>query len=1104
MITYQGQFIDGIDLRYKVYDSFVKEEIIINSLEDLHNNIGNNRPRTDNLMFEIKIRAYQFANDSDMNMRIDGRRVNFRDLNQSESSANEIEFIDENNRSVYTFKKPYAYDQNDSLFLNYTFRVNPQGNLVIKVYTPYSWLNSSERAYPLVIDPTVTIVNVGSNGSLTNVTQENRFSHLNISDSNLLMYIPFDTNTSNTTFYDYTPNNNDATKGNKAWASTLSECNLLGGCHNQTSTTVGDVFTQVPSLTSTGSTNFSACVWVNPSATPSVLRDIIGTESTVGSQRGWVLRSSATGVFQFHTFNVSQTVSQGGLATGGVWQHLCGTYNWGTGQGTLYINGTQVDQDNHDAGGVNNSQNLFIGGTDNIARSWIGLIDEVMIFNRVLTSTEVNLIYQNSSTINRFLSRGEQIFNELNLSGTGSENRVNITLDAQTLLSSSFQIKIGDSGSGAYTYGETIECVNGQCNDAIVDTPNNSSLVVIFNPTPSSRFYTPVLQNNITLSSYVGSLYCRRLQEAGRTYTLTQDVNSVSTCFTVTADNITLDADGFRIILTATNSSAIGIDARNVNNFTLIDAQMVNWTTSIDTSGTETSTPNAGRLTVQGSNVSLLKANGLSDSLTISGGNGSQVKLTTSNSSEVQIIGGTPSTSLGALTGGNGGNLTLTNSRVTGIIDLSGGNGTSTIAPANGGNAGIMLGEGRVNLSSTTIRSEDGEGESGGANGNFGQIIINYTTSFDDRNAIYEDNLTLLRIINGSLNGGEIRFLPTIMPSGFSNLSTATSLRFNFAEVNTVSQPLINKSANITLYGTPSTGLTSPTLARNGVDCANSCYNFTSLTATNVIFNVSSWTNYSLIDNVTAQTLSRSVSQDLSLGESLEKSANIVRLISDSFIISLDSPVLKLLMRVISQDASISNSVEALKNLLREATQDMGISLFLERLTTISRETNLDISFSDTMLRILFASRETADTLNFGQDVQRTRIVPRSITDTLTFNDAVGRLQTLSRSVSQLLNFIISLFGVDTSAPEEPQEGVGSGKSEAPITGGVIGSADKTELAFKGGAIALLLMLFLMLAFISDTLRREKKIGRTLQIFFLVLLGGILTGLYFIIEKIII
>ena len=56
----------------------------------------------------------------------------------------------------------------------------------------------------------------------------------------------------------------------------------------------------------------------------------------------------------------------------------------------------------------------------------------------------------------------------------------------------------------------------------------------------------------------------------------------------------------------------------------------------------------------------------------------------------------------------------------------------------------------------------------------------------------------------------------------------------------------INSSANVTLFGLPTT-FTNPKVLKDGANCLD-CHNFTSLNAGTVVFNVTSWSNYSVGD----------------------------------------------------------------------------------------------------------------------------------------------------------------------------------------------------------------------------------------------------------------
>jgi parallel beta-helix repeat protein len=100
---------------------------------------------------------------------------------------------------------------------------------------------------------------------------------------------------------------------------------------------------------------------------------------------------------------------------------------------------------------------------------------------------------------------------------------------------------------------------------------------------------------------------------------------------------------------------------------------------------------------------------------------------------------------------------------------------------------------------------------------------------------------------------GKINFTSGISGSGsllFGSDSTYdVALNTNYAYVDSVGQSGFNKSANVTLYGTPGAGLTNPVILKDGSECLD-CHNFTALTAATVIFNVTSWSNYTIGDAI--------------------------------------------------------------------------------------------------------------------------------------------------------------------------------------------------------------------------------------------------------------
>jgi len=163
--TYENQFGDGIDLRYSYNNDNLKKELIINSLQELKDAIKSSPDIDDILQLKFTVKAYEVGNESNLNdLKIGSDRINFKqDLNDI-STDQKIEFLDENNNTIYYFPQPYVEDSNGiRLMLNYTYDINRFANLVIKIEVPYTYLESA--VYPVIIDPTITL-NTANSGVL--------------------------------------------------------------------------------------------------------------------------------------------------------------------------------------------------------------------------------------------------------------------------------------------------------------------------------------------------------------------------------------------------------------------------------------------------------------------------------------------------------------------------------------------------------------------------------------------------------------------------------------------------------------------------------------------------------------------------------------------------------------------------------------------------------------------------------------------------------------------------------------------------------------------------------------------------------------------------
>ena len=126
-------------------------------------------------------------------------------------------------------------------------------------------------------------------------------------------------------------------------------------------------------------------------------------------------------------------------------------------------------------------------------------------------------------------------------------------------------------------------------------------------------------------------------------------------------------------------------------------------------------------------------------------------------------------------------------------------------------------------------------------------VVANRTSLIDT----YVANYSFLGIggvglIAGSSLYGNIRFLNPVNGSG-TNLSADVYVLNNSVTTvtNSTYNPGFNQSANVTLYGLATSGMVS--ILRNGVACDSTiCTALTGLNAGTVVFNVTSWSNYSI------------------------------------------------------------------------------------------------------------------------------------------------------------------------------------------------------------------------------------------------------------------
>jgi len=137
---------------------------------------------------------------------------------------------------------------------------------------------------------------------------------------------------------------------------------------------------------------FSISMWLNPGSSQDVYADIVDNNHDGNSN--WVIQQNAgnTNVYSFEWILFTLTAN--------VWQHLlivregttCYIYIDGglDNSGTCWVSGINYD--------ASPSRNLNFGSHHTISgRDWTGSFDDIMIFDRALSSVEVNAIYEDQA-----------------------------------------------------------------------------------------------------------------------------------------------------------------------------------------------------------------------------------------------------------------------------------------------------------------------------------------------------------------------------------------------------------------------------------------------------------------------------------------------------------------------------------------------------------------------------------------------------------------------------------------------------------------------------------------------------------------------------------
>lgn len=132
-----------------------------------------------------------------------------------------------------------------------------------------------------------------------------------------------------------------------------------------------------------------------------------------------------------------------------------------------------------------------------------------------------------------------------------------------------------------------------------------------------------------------------------------------------------------------------------------------------------------------------------------------------------------------------------------------------------------------------------------------GSVGINHTILIDQVVETYIFDGDHLLSIEDSVYG-KINFTSGVGSKNGGNLSAELSIVDNLVVIDSDAAPHLNRSANVELYNIGDRGFIDPEVQRDGVDCVGVyCTVFTAADATDVLFSVTQWSNYSVGESTT-------------------------------------------------------------------------------------------------------------------------------------------------------------------------------------------------------------------------------------------------------------
>lgn len=185
---------------------------------------------------------------------------------------------------------------------------------------------------------------------------------------------------------------NDTSGNNNSGLNNGATCGATGKLNTALSFNGTNNYISIPDANSLDlTTNISVSAWVYANSYP-LWATILGKTTSGSWANGYGLAHyTGTNDIHFWVTSYSSTNAVATVPTGG-WHHIIGTYDGSIIK--IYLDGVQQDSRPRTGAISTNNSALNIGCANSGAYFWNGRIDEVAVFNRALTATEVSDIYK--------------------------------------------------------------------------------------------------------------------------------------------------------------------------------------------------------------------------------------------------------------------------------------------------------------------------------------------------------------------------------------------------------------------------------------------------------------------------------------------------------------------------------------------------------------------------------------------------------------------------------------------------------------------------------------------------------------------------------------